>query len=554
MTAQLRLLNHILLENEQQKAEAIYLRQPRQGQWQEFTWKMVVHQARQVARLLQDAGFKTGDHIAIFSKNCAEWFIADFGISLAGMVSIPLFPNQHQDSIQYVLSHAEVKLVFVGKLDNHQRVRHYLPANLPTVSFNYHPNLDTTYRWDDILQKEPLGDIAKRKFEDFYTIIYSSGTSGKPRGAVYTHRTIANYLSLIPKDIKRIRELDHYHLLSYLPLAHVYERSAIQLGSLVLPADVSFVESLDKFADNLREVQPTLFTAVPRIWGVFQQKIEQKISPSRLYWLLKLPLVASLIKKKVRDGLGLNRCTNTFSGASHLPEAIFRFFAQLGIKIQEGYGQTENLAYATFAMLKDCRPGYVGRARLQVELKLDQDKELLIKSPCLMKEYYKDKEATEAAFTVEGWLRTGDIAEIDKRGNVKIIGRISENFKNQKGEFVVPAPIEERFSNNSLIIEQLCLIGRELPNNVLIVTLNETAIKEDKESIKHDLQESLRQVNRGLENYEKISHVIVLSKVKWTPENGFLTPTLKVRRRLVESNYQDLIKEATTQSKSIIWR
>ncbi|KTD24824.1 long-chain fatty-acid-CoA ligase [Legionella lansingensis] len=551
MTTPTRTLNQLLLENEKQRGDKIYLRQPREGRWHEFSWAVVIRQARQVARFLQDAGLKKGDHVAIFSKNCAEWFITDFGISLAGMVSVPLFANQHQESIKYVLEHAEAKLVFVGKLDDHQRVRGYIPQDFITVSFGYHDNLNTTYLWTDVLNKEPLQEVVLPSPDDLYTIIYSSGTSGQPKGAVYTHGITANYLSLFPEDIKRIRVLDHYHLLSYLPLAHVYERSAIQLGSITIPSDVSFVESLDKFADNLREVQPTFFAAVPRIWGVFQQKIEQKLPPSRLNILLKIPFISSLIKNKIRHHLGLNRCTNCFSGASHLPVSILNFFDKLDIKIQEGYGQTENLAYATFSMLDKRRPGYVGTPRLQVEVKLADENELMIKSPCLMKEYYKNKEATSAALTKDGWLHTGDIAELDENNNVKIVGRLSENFKNQKGEFIIPAPIEKRFAMNS-DIEQLCMVGRELPNNVLVITLSESGQEQSKENIKQSLQENLRKVNSELASYEKISHVIIAKK-PWTTENGFLTPTLKVKRRLVETNYHDVIQGAITQPDTIVW-
>ncbi len=552
MTKQPKSLNQILLENEKQFADKVYLKQPRDGKWHEFTWQMVMRQAKQVAKMLQELGLKKGDRVAIFSKNCAEWFITDFGISLAGMVNVPLFANQHEDSISYVLEHAEIKLVFVGKLDDHQRVRGYIPDELLTVSFDYHENLSCSYRWDDVLKKQPAEDIiSEPSSEDLYTIIYSSGTSGQPKGAVYTHGTIANYLELFPKDIKRIREVQHYHLMSYLPLAHVYERSAIQLGSVVIPCDVSFVESLDKFVENLQEAQPTFFTAVPRIWGVFQQKIEQKLPPQKLNLLLKLPFISTLIKKKIRHHLGLGRCTNCFSGASHLPVSILEFFDNLDIKIQEGYGQTENLAYATFSLLGQRRPGYVGTPRLKVELKIGEESELMIKSPCLMKEYYKDEDATNAALTDDGWLHTGDVAELDENKNVKIIGRLSENFKNQKGEFIVPAPIEKRFGTNPAI-EQLCMVGRELPNNVLIVTLSESGRSQNKESTKQALQENLRKINSELANYEKISHIIVVSDA-WTPENGVLTPTLKVKRRVVEANYRDLIKEAITQPNSVVW-
>lgn len=545
-------LYQTLLDNEAKKADQIYLRQPRQGDWFEYSWADVMRQARQVVAFLQKMGLKRGDKVTIISKNCAEWFITDFAIALAGMVSVPLFANQHAESIVYILEHAEVKLVFVGKLDNHQQVRANIPASYTTVSFDYHQDMQTDHSWHEVLATPPAMELTAPAAEDLYTIIYTSGTSGMPKGAMYNHQTIANYLELIPQDIKRIRDCSHYKLISYLPLAHVYERTAIELGSLTINSTISFVESLEKFADNLREVQPTFFAAVPRIWGVFQQKIEQKLPPHKLNFLLKLPLISGIIKKKIKHQLGLAECTNAFSGASHLPVSVIDFFGKLGVVIQEGYGQSENLAYCTVMMLQDAKPGYVGTARIGVKLGIGEQDELLCYSDCLMQGYYKNEEATKSCFTGDGGLRTGDVVEMDSIGRVKILGRISENFKNQKGEFIAPTPIEKQFATNGLI-EQLCLVGQELPNNVILVSLNETAKVKPRDQIQESLQKTLHQVNQRLANYEKISHVLVV-KENWTPENEMLTPTLKVKRRVVESRYHDFIQDAIKDHQSVVWQ
>lgn len=545
-----RHINEWLILNEQQSPDHIYLKQPREGEWHHFTWKKVMHQARKVANFLKQIGLKKGDRVAIFSKNCAQWFITDFGISLAGMVSVPLFANQHPLSLKYVLEHAEVKLVFIGKLDDHLKVRNYIPNSLVTVNFDYHLDLQTTYAWSFVLSQEPLKTIEKLSSDDLFTIIYTSGTSYLPKGAVFTHGIIASYLSLFPEDIKRITRDDEYHFISYLPLAHVYERSAIELGSITIRSDISFIESLDKFNHNLKEIQPTFFTAVPRIWGIFQQKIIQKIPPEKLKKILRIPLVSTFIKYKIKKQLGLGRCTNFFSGASHLPLDIFHFFEQLNIPIQEGYGQTENLAYATVSLLSQIKPGYVGTPRLQVTLQLTEEKELMVKSPCLMKEYYKDSEATHLALR-EGWLYTGDVVEMDAHQNIKIEGRLSENFKNQKGEFITPTPIEMEFLNNSLI-DQLCLVGRELPCNILLISLNEKGKQLSRSKINQILKKQLGKINNTLASFEKIRHIIVVDK-NWNPENGLLTPTLKVRRREVESFYQEQIHLALAQHESINW-
>ncbi|MCP0912965.1 MULTISPECIES: AMP-binding protein [Legionella] len=542
---------HLLLEHEREHAEKIYLRQPREGCWHEFTWAQVMHQARQVASFLHSLGLKKGAHVSILSKNCAEWFIADFGVSLAGMVNIPLFANQHASSIQYVLNHGEVELVFLGKLDNHAHMRSSIPEHVRTISFDYHPDMQTTYQWAAVLASEPLQEVILPKACDLFTIIYSSGTSGTPKGAMYTHEAIANYLNIFSTDIRRMIDLPYYHLLSYLPLAHVYERSAIQLGSLAIPSDVSFVESLDAFAENLRTVKPNIFAAVPRIWDVFQHKIEQKISPQLLNILLKLPIISGLIKKKIKQQLGLENSQANISGAAHLPVSILRFFDKINIPIQEGYGQTENFAYATLSLLNERKPGFVGTPRLQVEIKYGENNELIMKSPCLMRGYYKDEEATAEAFTADGWLRTGDIVEIDAQNRVKILGRVSENFKNLKGEFIAPTPIEKEFFEPELI-ENVCLVGRELARNVLLVSLTNEGRRKPHEEIKEYLQVRLHATNQTLKSYEKISHILIV-KEPWTPENNLLTPTLKVRRRQVEAHYHAFIQQAVTDHHLIVW-
>ncbi len=544
-------LGQLLLKKEKEVANKIYLRQPKNGIWHELTWADTMLQARKVAAFLHQIGLKKGSHVSIFSKNCAEWFIADFGIYLAGMVSVPLFTNQYEDSIHYILDHGDVELAFIGKLDDHQLVRHYIPKHLVTISFDYHDDLEVNYHWTDVLASQPLLDVIEPDPEDLYTIIYTSGTSGKPKGAMFTHRTITSYLTVFPKDLENIRTLDHYKLVSYLPLAHIYERSAIELGSVAIDSDVSFIESLSQFAKNLQSIQPTFFTAVPRIWSVFKEKIEAKISPRLLNILLKIPLFSRVIKKKILKELGLNQCTNSFSGASTLSPSLIKFFDKIGIYIQEGYGQTEDFAYATTSLLQDRRPGYVGTPRLGVEIKLGENGELLLHSSCLMSGYYKEMEASKRAFSAEGWLCTGDIAEIDAQNRVKIVGRVSENFKNQSGEFVAPSPIERHFESNELI-EQLCLVGRALPSNVVLVTLSNHARVMTKEQIEQSLQDYLLRVNSQLMKYERISHILIV-KDEWTPANDLLTPTLKVKRGTVEKQYNNLIQSTLTKSQRIVW-
>lgn len=541
-----------LLENECKKADSIYLRQPHDQIWQEFTWADVVHKSRQVARFLMDNGLKSGDHVSIYSKNCAEWFIADFGITLAGMINVPLFANQHKDSIDYVVRHANVAMIFVGKLDAPNKSFMNLPADIPTISFDYHEKLSTNFSWLSVMESEPLLDVIMPKPDDLYTIIYSSGTTGFPKGVMFTHEAIAQNLEIFPRDLAMHAPSNIRHrLLSYLPLAHVYERSSVQLASVCLDCDVSFVQSLEKFAANLQEVQPTLFAAVPRIWSVFKQKIEKKIPERKLNILLKIPFVSRYIKRKISNQLGLSECLLSVSGAAHLPIHVIDFFSKIGIFIQEGYGQTENLAYGTLSLPNLRKSGFVGSPRFGVKIKQGKGGELLTKSPCLMAGYYKDATSTTTALTSDGWLCTGDIVEIDKMNRVKILGRISENFKNQKGEFVAPTPIEDQFESPELL-EHMCLVGRGLPSNVLLVDLTDKATKTCRSKVKEELKSLWHIVNRKLLSHEKISHIVVTND-SWTIENGCLTPTQKVKRLAVEARYHAAIQKSLTEPSSVLW-
>jgi long-chain acyl-CoA synthetase len=542
-----------LLEKEESCGGSVYLRQAHEGRWHELTWQAVMRQARQVANFITNLGLKRGDRVSIFSKNCAEWLIADFGITLAGMVNVPLFPNQNQQTIEYILEHAEVKLVFLGKLDSHLRTRTYIPQHVPTINFPYHLDLEATYQWTSILDTSPIQHIEIPSPEDIYTIIYSSGTTGQPKGIVFTQDAIANYLVSLWGDLQRLVPVNmRHHLLSYLPLAHVYERSTVQLASLIIDSDVSFVESLDKFAKNLQEVQPTMFTAVPRIWCLFKQRVEQPIEKKRLGWILKLPLISRVITRKIKQQLGLSRCCLCVSGAAHLPMNVVGFFKDLGIIIQEGSGQTEDLGYTTLSQRYDIKPGWVGTPRFDVQIKQTDQGELLVYSPFLMKEYYKEPTLSRDSFDADGWLKTGDLVEIDEYNRVKILGRLSENFKNQKGEFVTPSAIEDQFIVAPLI-EQCCLVGKMLPSNVLLVNLANVEKMASESEIKDALRKLQHDVNRKLKIHEKISHILVV-KEPWTITNHCLTPTMKIRRRMIETIHQDLIQSVVSMPVGVVWQ
>jgi long-chain acyl-CoA synthetase len=547
----LKTFNEQLYENEKQYADMVYLRQPINGVWHEYTWKEVMLQARKITAFLKTMGLKKGDTVGILSKNCAEWFISDFAIAIGGFISVPLFSTQHHDTINYVLDHAEVKAIFVGKLDNWQEQEKGIPDHIIRIAFPYDNPMPAKYQWKDILSDyEPDMTNYVPKMKDLYTIMYTSGTTGGPKGVMIPFEAQANLMAVASTD-PIFNQAEHQHYISYLPLGHIFERMAIETTSIFKKTTVSFVESLQTFAHNLEDTSPTMFVAAPRIWTQFQKGVLAKIPQNKLNILLHIPFISGLIKKKVKQSLGLSRAYCCLSGSAPLSLALIEWYMKLGIEIDEGYGRTEDLAYISVNRPGEAVFGTVGKARPGVEIKLGPNNELLTRSKMMMTGYYKNPEATKAVFTEDGFLRTGDEARIDSNGFLTILGRVNDPFKTDKGEFVNPIPIEGMFAKNNLI-EQLCLIGLTLPQPVLLVVLSEAAKKASRENVVTSLQLTLDSINPHLTKFEKVTHIIVV-KEPWTPENDLLTPTLKLKRNSIHAKYIDLAHKIAEVPQTIIW-
>lgn len=487
-----------LYNNEQKRGDQVYLRQPINGQWHEYTWQQMMDISRRLANFLIKQGLNPGDRVAILSKNCAEWIMADFAIMLAGMVSVPLYATQHPDDIRLILQHSDCQMIFVGKLDHPELLKEGVPEELRRVGFPYKNTLRADYQWETILDEYlPMRESPLPKLSDLMSIIYTSGTSGDPKGVMISYQTLANYHSVAVNDFKELKLPDFLHFISYLPLAHVVERVAIELLSLDWESTISFVESIETFPENVREISPDLFFAVPRIWKVFQSGILAKVSQKKLDFLLKIPLINSLLKMKIKRALGLQRSVFNLTGAAPISPAVLTWFSQLGITIYQGYGQTENLAYATLCKPESQKIGTSGQCRYGVEGKIADDGELLLKSPGTMEGYYRDSELTASIYTEDGFMHTGDTATIDEEGYVSIIGRVRDPFKTAKGEFVVPVPIEHQFAENPLIA-QCCLVGSGLNRTLLIISLSPKAQTESPDQIEKSLLETLNTVNASL--------------------------------------------------------
>ena len=543
---------------EKNTPDQMYLTQPMGGgdaNIRTWSWKEAVDEARRMAAYLKSLDLPDRSHIALCSKNCAYWIIADLAIWMAGHVSIPVFPILTVDIVQYTLEHSESRLLFVGKLDPvWDEMKKGVPADLPMIAFPLAPENDHT-QWDDIIAKyEPLTEPVKRTPEETATIIYTSGSTGKPKGAMMSFdamhksaRGICEYLKTRADD----------RALSYLPLSHSFERWVIETHSLYAGFPLYFAESLDTFLQDLQRARPTLFISVPRLWLKFQLGVFQKMPPEKLNRLLKIPILKGIVKKKILTGLGLNHVRFAGSGSAPIPKEIIEWYRNLGLELLEGYGMTENMSYSHLTKPGEVRPGYVGPPYPDVQHRISEEGEVLVNSPGNMTGYYKMPEKTAEEFTEDGFFKTGDMGEIDEKGRLKITGRVKELFKTSKGKYVAPVPIENLLANHPRV-EACCVTGVGYPQPYGVVMLSEDARgaieQADRQpAIESELAEHLGSINSALPHHERLAF-LVLVKDEWLPENGFLTPTMKLKRSRLEETYSPLADGWYAEKKPIVWQ
>ncbi len=517
---------------EQAKPDAVWLRQPLGSEVREYTWREAGRQIRCMAAYLRSLDLAPGSHIGLFSKNCPHWIMADLAIWMAGHVSVPLYPTLTADTIEYTLTHGDCKLCFVGRLDQWETMKAGIPEGMPCIGFPYGTTPELP-GWDDLVAgQQPIADSPERSLEDIATIIYTSGTTGNPKGVVHKFLApayaLAGVLSVFPMDEER--------LFSYLPLSHVAERVFVEMGSLYSGSVVTFAESLETFADNLRDGAPSLFLGVPRIWTKFQEKILAQIPAGRLRIMLRIPLLGGLLRRKLRAALGLQNCRFGLSGAAPITRELLEWYDDLGIEILEAYGMTENFAYSHFSFPGARRLGYVGQSVPNAEVRIAEDGEIQVKSPCSLIGYYKEPEKTREVFA-DGYLRTGDQGVIEGDRYLRITGRIKDLFKTAKGKYVAPNPIEQKIEKDPLV-EQICLVGVNIPQPIALVQLSEVGRMLGSEEVDARMQELLDEVNPTLDPHERVSH-IVICREEWSVDNKVLTPTMKIKRNVVEQRYLD---------------
>ncbi len=531
---------------EANKPNAVFLKQPINGSVKVYTYAEAGNEIRRIAQALNSYGLLERSHIALLSKNCAHWNMADLAIMMSGHISIPIYPTLNAQSIDQILTHSEAKAIIVGKLDDFKSQKSGIPA-IPIISVGMYGENEGDL-WEDLVVKhEPIDNVYEQKSDELITIIYTSGTTGNPKGVMHT---VSNFMESTNTLIKLFALPDDLKLFSYLPLAHVAERLIANAG-YVLGANISFAESLDTFAKDLENAQPHIFFAVPRIWTKFQDKILENLPQKKLNILLNIPVLNSILKKKLKQKLGLKEAVFICSAAAPIAPSLIKWYRRLGITIYQGYGMTEDGCVSHFNLPGNDKIGTVGKTLYNAKAKLTEEGEICIKNNCLMKGYFKSPEMTAKVFTEDGYLKTGDIGEYDHEGYLTITGRVKDQFKTDKGKYISPAPLEMMMSKNT-DIEQICIVGTGIPQPIALITLSELGKVKTKEELTLSFEHTVSIINPQFEKHEKIEKVVVM-KEDWNVDNGLATPTLKVKRNRVEKIHQPYYKQWFESSDKVIF-
>jgi len=578
----------------------------RGGQWRSIPTEEFMCRARRVALGLNSLGLRPGERVAILSESLPEWVIADAGCLMAGVVNVPLYPTLAPQQVCYILKDSGARLLFAQHAEAFARIkdaagecdtlRHVVLMTGEAEGEERAGALTLEgleARGAEVERKRPglLEELSRAVMpEDLATIIYTSGTTGEPKGVMLTH---ANIVSNLIDTSARLDFRPDEVLLSVLPLSHIYERGAMFMY-LHHGCKVFFAESMEKIGDNMREVRPTVVTAVPRLYEKIYARIEERAARAgrlkaatlawavgvarawarHVVWKKRVPsalalqhrLATRLVFSKWREGMG-GRIRLFTAGGAPLPEEIGLIFYGAGLPIVEGYGLTETSPVIAVNDPSENRVGTVGRPIRNVEVRIAEDGEIETRGPNVMRGYFNKPEATQEVFTADGWFKTGDIGSLDAEGYLRVTDRKKELFKTSGGKYVAPQPVEQRIKQ-SRFVNQVVLVGdRRKFVSALIVPdwemlrsyaqLKGLDIQTRADFCRHprilDLFErQVESLTQDLSRFEKVKRVAIIER-ELTVEGGELTPTLKVKRRVVEDEYRDVIeriyKEAEERQK-----
>jgi long-chain acyl-CoA synthetase len=555
-----------------------------EGTWKKYSTSECIEWINNVSLGLMELGIKKDDKIALISYNRPEWNFIDQGILQIGAVDVPIYPTISPADYKYIFNHAGIKLCFVEDQELYDKVAE-IQDEVPSLQAIYSINkLDGVKHWLEVVEKADQGRMNELQQtmdaidpEELATLIYTSGTTGQPKGVMLTHR---NLVSNVEATASCLPLNETHTVLSFLYLCHSFERM-VTYTYMAMGCSIYYAESMDTIGENVKEVQPHFFTTVPRLLEKVYERIMSKgheltgIKKKLFYWALalgqefdfgknkgwyglKLSIANKLVFTKWREALG-GRLVGIVTGASALQPRLARVFNAGGIKVREGYGLTETSPVISFNRFEEdgAKIGTVGMTIPGVEVKLAEDNEVLTKGPNVMKGYFKNKEETEKVLRPDGWLHTGDLGRIEDGKFLKIVERKKELYKTSGGKYVAPQPLENKFKESPLI-EQIMVVGDNKKFVSALIVPSFSNLKEfcKENGIEWETEEELledpgvqaayeavlNEFNPAFSNTEQIKRFKLLGS-EWTIEGGELTPTLKLKRKVILEKYADEIDE-----------
>ena len=563
--------------------DVCFARREDKQHWTTYSTSQFIETARQLSIGLLKFGLQKGDKIAIVSvTNRPEWHFIDLACSQIGVINVPIYPTISSKEYEYIFNHADIKYIFLSDKLMHRKLREIIPI-IPSIKGVYSFDVVENVRhWKEIMCEDAV--IQKQLIElknsilpsDLATIIYTSGTTGTPKGVMLSHHNIVtnvkDCLTAIPIQTKE-------KVLSFLPLCHVFERT-INYTYFAACSSIYYADGLETISDHLQDIKPQYFTTVPRLLERVFEKIIKKgqqltgFKKQLFFWSVKqaqsiplgkprtfteesnLMVANQFVFSKWRDALGGN-IKAIICGSAPLQEKYATIFTNAGVPVLEGYGLTECSPVVSVVPLRkqDFRAGCVGKLLQSVQAKIADDGEILIKGPNVMLGYYKNEEETKKSFDEDGWLLTGDIGEFTADGFLKITDRKKELFKTSGGKYVAPSPIENKLKE-SFFVENVALIGDGekfvsalvLPNfeelqdwsNKKGISYLENAELIQNQLVKQLYQDIINDFNVNFGKVEQVKHMELLAD-EWSVENGLLTATMKLRRKLIKEKYSTLI-------------
>ena len=554
------------------------------GEWSHISWNEASDLVKDLSVGLHEIGVRKNDKISIIAENSYKWCVVDLAIISLGAITVPGYTTSNEDEIFYLLSHSEASVVFLNSkllstieniLPKLDKIKHIVCIDeVKSTKLN-----KTINSFDNLIDKGSKSlskssfkedTLYKVKEDDVVSIIYTSGTSSKPKGVMLTHKSIISNILGANELVKELEVKDH-KFLSIIPLSHAYEHTAGFFLPILIGAEIFFNENRDQIVNDLLSVKPSLMTAVPRLYEVLHKKINNQLSNQskitqklfsktielgtkkfekhELLFIEKLQDFAldKLVRKKIQKKFGGN-LKAFISGGAALNEQVGLFFQSLGINILQGYGQTECSPLISCNPIHNIKINSVGPVIKGIDIKLSKQNEILVKGNSLMKGYWKDKKNTNNTI-IDGWLHTGDLGSIDEDGYLYISGRINEMIVNSGGENIAPVPIENLLMSYDEI-EQALVCGHNRPFLISVLIPNETLLKANRSNVnkmKTDFQNIINNVNKQLSQNKKIRKFILSDKL-FSIENSQLTPTLKMKRRVIEAFYKDEIESLYKKS------